>query len=151
MPLLPKPSDARFESRIYNIDPQLRESSVTSESPLKRVQVQAACVACHKRKTKVCQRVLWDVKTPRTNAPSSAMATGLHVPAVQKMISCADMTSNRTHHDSLQCSGRTKAFSMSLTFCTSSLFTSARAPVLKRRILFDVSVPELILWTLQDR
>ncbi|KAM0709751.1 hypothetical protein Q7P35_003791 [Cladosporium inversicolor] len=52
LPLLPKPSVPRFEPRMYNIDPQLRESSVTSESPLKRFQVQAAFTACHKRKTK---------------------------------------------------------------------------------------------------
>jgi hypothetical protein len=57
IPLLPKQPDSRFESRMYIIDPQLRESSVTSESSLKRVQVQAACVPCHKRKTRVCQRV----------------------------------------------------------------------------------------------
>jgi hypothetical protein len=59
IPLLPKQPDSRFESRMYIIDPQLRESSVTSESSLKRVQVQAACVPCHKRKTRVCQRVSW--------------------------------------------------------------------------------------------
>ena len=60
IPLLPKPSDPRLDSRVHNIDPQLRESPVTSESPMKRMQVQAACIACHKRKTKVCQPVSCD-------------------------------------------------------------------------------------------
>jgi hypothetical protein len=42
------------------------------------------------------------------------MATDRLVLAVQRMVLCADTTLNRTPHASHQCSGRTKAFSMSL-------------------------------------
>lgn len=61
IPLLPKPSVPGFEYRMHNIDPQICASSVVTESPLKRVQVQAACVACHKKKTEVCKPVLREI------------------------------------------------------------------------------------------